>query len=238
MLRCVTVACASLLVGSSRVVRKTDDSVEQILPFLDDLWGKGDTFWGIPLDANPSIFVIDKSNSMSKTATQGFSFSGGTMTRDQASYQELSRSLNLLLFKWFYSFNVITFANEVKPVFPDVTLATLGNVSAALQQAAGGLALQTNTYEALRVAYASPTAPQKIYLLSDGLPTRKGTPFKGRQEVMDGILRDVKAWDKGRGIKLNTILLNGQGAEKDDQARSFMARLAAESGGVFMDVPF
>lgn len=238
MLRCAAFVCASLLVVSSfRLVKKSGAKhVEQDgggWPFY------GDTFWGIPLDANPCTFIIDKSNSMHKTAMAGGSWSGGTQTRDEASFQELQRSLGILTWKWGYKFNVITFAKEATAVFPDVSFATFGNVSTALQQAApGGLALYTNTYEALRLAYASPTAPRKIYLLSDGLPTPHFTPFSNRAAVMDGILRDVKKWDNGRGIRLNTILLNGQGSEKDIQARDWTQRLAAENGGVFREVPF
>jgi len=258
MLRCVALTSVSLLAGGLRVVKNTDNAAsegevaaqavqqsnataeaeDQEARFVPHVWPtwpyEGDTFWGIPLSQSPCIFVLDKSNSMQKTAKGGDSPSGGTQTRDEASYQELKRSLNLLTCSAV--FNVITFSSKANSSFPDVVLATPGHVSAALATAApGGLSGQTNTHEALRLAYSSPTAPKNIYLLSDGLPYFRK---QKRSVLMADILRDVKIWDSGRGIKLNVILLNGDSKEKDVTAKAFMQRLATENGGAFREVPF
>jgi len=254
MLRCVALASVSLLAGGFRVVKNQDKAASkgEVAAQLvqksnaiaeaeeqeaSAIWPlKGDTFWGIPLDKSPCIFIVDKSNSMNKTAKGGDSPSGGTQSRDEASYQELKRSLDLLTWKLFYKFNVITFSSKAKAAFPDVVAATVGNVSAALETAApGGLSSQTNTHEALQLAYSSPTAPKNIYLLSDGLPFMRK---QKRSVLMADILRDVKIWDSGRGIKLNVILLNGDSKEKDVTAKAFMQRLATENGGAFREVPF
>jgi len=190
-------------------------------------WGKGDTFWGIPLGkCNPGdscVFVIDKSTSMSKTGQFG------SKIRDEASQEELARCLGLLAYKWGYKFNVITYCASVSQAFPDPVLATPGNISIALALAAKDRCRGTNTGDALQAAYAMPTSPQKIYLMSDGRPSRG--------PKADDILPMAKSSDKGRGIGINSVLINGQD-NAESNAVSFMRGLAQGTGGSFREVIF
>jgi len=205
----------------------------------EDTWERfsGDTFCGIPLDATPIVFLIDKSISMERTN------GNNSRSRDDVSQQELERSLNILTRKGI-KFNVITFARKTQQAFPDVVSATPGNISQALSLASRALSLRTNTYRALHKAYRMPTAPKKIYLLSDGLPTGISRHSKGRwitlstnEERTAAIFPLVKKMDAGRGIKINTILINGKHNNRRD-ASGFMRRLAAATGGIFREIKF
>jgi len=170
-----------------------------------------------PVEGDPVVFVIDKSGSMNSIDT----FNGVRVSRDSLCYEELAHSLGGLSSS--SRFNVVKYAAGASKVFPDVELATLNNVDRALREMKGGVGGGTNTLDALREAFNMPTAPEKIYFLSDGIP----------MQATQTILNEVASLDKGRGIPVNTILLHPDhsGAEA-----KFMESLAKQTGGVFKAV--
>jgi len=177
---------------------------------------KPTTIFG-PVQGDPVVFVIDKSGSMDTVDT----FKGVSSSRDSLCYEELAHSLGGLSSS--SRFNVVKYAAGASKVFPDVELATLNNVDGALQKMKGGVGGTTNTLGALTEAFNMPTAPERIYFLSDGIPNQS----------TQTILNEVANLDQGRGIPVNTILLHPDhsGAEA-----KFMESLAKQTGGVFKAV--
>ena len=183
------------------------------------------------ISTNHVMFLIDTSYSM-RTTGEVSDTSGTKKTLSRLEYvkAELVAAIEAQLSKKCL-FNILEFNTKVTPWKPKLVDASDGNKKAAK---AWVLALQpeaeTNTYDALELAFADKTV-DTIYLLTDGFPTN-GKIFK-----MDDIRGEVRKWNDGRRVRINTICyVVGDGkkfavVENKDMSKRFMQKLAEENGG-------
>jgi hypothetical protein len=131
------------------------------------------------------------------------------------------------------SFNVIAFATDVTPWKKSLVAATDATKAAAKTWVnALKPTSETNLYGALEAAFADPSV-DTIYLLTDGFPDY------GKFIATDAICGEVKKWNATRKVRIHCICyLVGDGApfhviENKSMSKSFMKRLAADTGGTF-----
>ena len=74
----------------------------------------------------------------------------------------------------------------------------------------------TNVHAALERAFADAEV-DTIFLLTDGQPSA------GFLVAPEAILREVRRWNVGRGVRIHTVAIGGRS--------DFLERLAADSGG-------
>jgi hypothetical protein len=131
------------------------------------------------------------------------------------------------------TFNVIAFASEVVPWRKSLVPATDANKNAAKTwvQALKPTS-ETNIYGALEAAFADKDV-DTIYILTDGFPDW------GKYQTTDAICGEVKRWNDTRKVKIHCICyLVGDATkfhviENKSMSKTFMKRLADESGGTF-----
>jgi len=131
-------------------------------------------------------------------------------------------------------FTIITFENTVKRWRKNLVPATAANKNLAAVYitdliSGGG----TNISDAMELAFdlagpgahntSTPLEVEVIFLLSDGSPTT------GKITGIDNIIAQTAQWNSAKRIKLHTIGLG------DDCDRNFMARLADENNGEFIE---
>jgi hypothetical protein len=190
-------------------------------------------FFDVPLRTRRALFVLDLSNSMSRTGMDG-------RTRQQWAAAELARTLSSLPPKSIFA--VMAFSGSVRR-WPDkpgsssrATRATVAREWYEGQKPAGA----TNTYAALMEALADPLKPDTIVLLSDGNPYK--CTWKGRNYSQhEQILFEVARANRRRFVRINTVALL-TGSKRNDReedstaAAEFLRRLAAANDGEFREI--
>ncbi|MFQ5506208.1 MAG: HEAT repeat domain-containing protein [Planctomycetota bacterium] len=225
----------------------------------DALYGKSagsKQFAGIPTTSTRVVFVIDVSASMNDVVVDREKF----RDRNYPSFQrlaivksELLRTIDSL--DRTTHFNIISFASRVRTWKKWLVPGNINNRASAMSYVkalkpvgtgegipfGGGGADgsgKTNTYEALMTAFDLDPAKDfvvtgktkkrslkldTIYFLTDGRPTI------GKYVDVEDILREVKKINEVRKIVIHCISIG------EFQA-SFLRRLAANNGGVFVDL--
>ncbi len=183
------------------------------------------------ISTNHVMFIIDTSYSMRTTGeVQDASGAKKTLSRLDYVKTELVNAIESQLSKKCL-FNIIEFNTKVTSWKPKLVEASDGNKKAAKGWV---LALQpeaeTNTYDALELAFADKTV-DTIYLLTDGFPT------DGKIKKTDDIRGEVRKWNDGRRVRINTICyVVGDGkkfavVEDKGMSKRFMQKLAEDNGG-------
>ncbi len=158
-------------------------------------------FFGIRIESNRVIFVLDTSGSMLESL-YGKSYGKRGASRIDIAKQELSQSIKNL--DEGALFNVIVFSTGV-----DRWLKSgIGESTEPTRQAALtwverlGAAGATNVFDALKMAFADKDV-DTIMLLSDGEPTTG--------EITDPhrIREEVAFWNKHRRVKIHTVAIGG-----------------------------
>lgn len=213
------------------------------------------SYHGIESPSRRILFVIDVSGSMESEVVEKERFASGgypSMLRIDIVKTELLRTIENL--EAYVEFNVLAFATEVKSWKKTLVPANVLSKSAALEwvgrlESIGGSSKEelaraglvgsanleagkTNTYAALMAALGVEPGAKRdeysvavdtIFFLSDGRPSH------GDYVDTKDILREVRTANSVRKVVIHTIALGE--FEKD-----FMRELAAENGGVFVDL--
>ena len=218
--------------------------------------GDGTAYHGVVTPSRSIVFVIDVSGSMENLVVDTERFEGGgypSMLRIDIVKTELQRTIDAL--EPYVEFNILSFATKVRRWKKSLVKANVLNKSSAVDwvgrlEALGGAskaelasaglvgaanlgAGKTNTYDALMEALEAP-APGKsdkdyevgvdtIFFLSDGRPSH------GAYIDPQDILREVRRVNELRKVVIHTIALG-------EFQKEFMRQLAAENGGVFVDL--
>jgi hypothetical protein len=169
----------------------------------------------IPVVSARIAFVVDRSGSMHEPI--------GTdrkTSRLDAAKQQLVRVVEAL--PATHHVNLIAYESEVQPLWNELRRLDQDNRDKLLDAArimplGGG----TNIFDALEKAFADPEV-DTIYLLTDGQPSA------GRVKNVDGIVEEVRRWNRTRQIVIHCI---GFGIDS-----ALLKRLAADSGGTYKHV--
>ena len=200
--------------------------------------GHGANYYGITIESQRVLFIVDVSGSMLKPG-----FSEGSTKEDEAK-KELLRCIRTL--DGGSAFGLIAFCDTVQKWKPGIKKATeeVKKEAKAWIDALSS-ASSTNTYAALEeglgLSVANPRNdmgedygmfPDTIFLLTDGAPT---TP-DGRLEDSRGkpewqrVLEAVRSWNRGKRVVIHAI---GVGLEINSM---FLKQLASENGGTYVTV--
>lgn len=174
-------------------------------------------YYGIDINAEKLIFVIDHSSSMAKT-------DAGTSRLERAQ-RELIRTIHAL--PKTTSFTIVLFHASVKIWKRDFVEASDRNKKIAIryvQRIPYGKG--TNTYGGLERALGLSDETEAVFLLSDGEPTR------GRVTSPAQIIRVVSHKNAFRHIMVNTI-----GISTTATTARFMRELAAQNSGEYSSIP-
>ena len=223
----------------------------------DKMYKKGPgqkSFAGIPTHSTRVIFIIDVSASMDDLVTDRKRFKGYPSFRKiEIVKKELIDTINGLDNNTY--FNVLAFAKKTKSWKRWLTRASISQRASAISfvkrleplgvAKAGGFGAaggddsgKTNTYSALMRAFdldpakgmvltgrgdKKPPKLDTIYFLTDGRPSI------GKYVDTDDILREVKKINDVRGVVIHAISIG-------EFEATFMKQLAAQNGGVFVDL--
>ncbi|HUB26356.1 MAG TPA: VWA domain-containing protein [Tepidisphaeraceae bacterium] len=160
--------------------------------------------------------------------------SGSMMTKMDLLKVELEKTVDGL--EPIQAFNVIFFQNTVNSpkqyieLSPDLLMATAANKKKLydfLQDIVG----ESSTYviPALTEAFHSPTRPELIYVLTDGLFEDEGS---------EAVINAIRQLNAEKRVKINTILFLGKEIDADElkEASAAMQTIASENGGVYNQV--
>lgn len=190
-----------------------------VLPHPDTVKGGGTTTGGrtiayhdIPVVSSRIAFLVDRSGSMNERVGTDKKF-----TRLDAAKEQLVKVVTAL--PATHQVNLIPYETDVAPLWPEIRAMDNDNRDKLLRIAkALPLGRGTNIFDALEKAFEDPKV-DTIYLLTDGQPSA------GRVRTTEGILEEVKRWNRTRQIVIHCI---GIGIDSD-----LLKRLAAENGGVY-----
>lgn len=187
----------------------------------------GSIYGGI--ESSAVLFVVDFSYSMHVKVVAA---DGSNPTRLDYVKESLAAAIEQQLDD-DDTFNIIAFSTEVRPWKRKLIKA---NVAGKRDAARWIRSLrpdgETNISDALELAFQHPEV-DTIYFLTDGMPTH------GKTTITDEILGQVRRWNAGRNVRVNTIaFLAGDGAafnvlEAKDMSESFLRALAEQNGGTF-----
>jgi hypothetical protein len=176
--------------------------------------GGGQTiaYHDIPIVSNRIAFVVDRSGSMIEKIGTDAKF-----TRLDAAKEQLIKVVTAL--PATHMVNLIVYETGVQPLWDELRKLTQDNRDKLLDTArllplGGG----TNIFDALEKAFADGQV-DTIYLLTDGQPSA------GRVRDTEGILQEVRRWNRTRQIVVHCI---GFGIDSD-----LLKRLARENGGSY-----
>jgi hypothetical protein len=160
------------------------------------------TFYGLRLESDSVIFVIDKSGSMQATGNPGTGDQARSRNRLVEAVDEVFTAIAGLADE--DQVNVIMFSSGVrawKKSLSALSARNRENLSGFLkkQRPDGG----TNVFDALEEAILT-DGVDKILLLSDGEPT------EGRFIAEEDILREVRKLNATKRIAIDTISLGGE----------------------------
>jgi hypothetical protein len=176
--------------------------------------GAGNTiaYHDIPVVSNRIAFLVDRSGSMAERI--------GTdkkRSRLDAAKEQLVKVVEAL--PATHLVNLIAFETKVDALWPELRPLNEDNRGKLLKIARDlPLGRGTNIFDALELAFADPKV-DTIYLLTDG------DPSVGRVVSPEGILEEVRRWNRTRQIVVHCI---GLGIDSD-----LLKRLAAATGGAY-----
>ncbi len=198
-------------------------------------------FYGLTIESDAPLFVIDVSGSMgleaaplaSGTTVSGAAVAAGAKkwpTKLEVARQQLRSALEGL--PPGAVFGLLLFNHELLPVAQQPVKASRENVQSALAQldayAAGG---STDLYKALEAVFhgtepGDPDAAGRVrfdtlVLLSDGLPTLGTVTDPGE------LRRRVAGWNRWAGLRIHTVGLG-------EQDRALLEGFAGDSGGKYV----
>jgi hypothetical protein len=177
--------------------------------------------FGIP--TGRVVFLLDVSGSMSTSF--GIGWNGRSNRLDFVKKEFIKTISN---FDRNTEFTVFSYSTNVTAWNTTLQRATQANLINAIAFAQNFTASgYTNIYAALQAAWAVPGV-ESVYLLTDG------TPSAGVTDT-DRILNDLKTWNVGRNIKLNTIafLMGNEGYDDKPNSRKLMSALAEATNGIY-----
>ena len=177
-------------------------------------------FFGIQIDSERVVFIIDVSGSMSEL-TRGEYIGAKGEPRINLATRELSKCLDQLSQESF--FNIVPFSSDVAPYSKDIVQWT----PEALVDAKGfvsklGAGGGTNLFGSLEFVFQDPQV-DTIFILSDGEPSA------GRIQDPAGIRTEVAKWNKNREVKIHSIAVGG--------SLQVLQWLAEDSGGTYVRFP-
>lgn len=190
-----------------------------VLPHADTVKSGGTSSGGttvayhdIPIVSSRIAFLVDRSGSMVEKIGTDKKF-----TRLDAAKEQLARVVAAL--PATHHVNLITYETNVNPLWNELRKLSEDNREDLLRivrllPLGGG----TNIFDALEKAFEDPKV-DTIYLLTDGQPSA------GRVRTTDGILEEVRRWNRTRQIVIHCI---GFGIDSE-----LLKRLAAENGGSY-----
>jgi hypothetical protein len=214
-------------------------------------------YHGIDTPSRSIMFVIDCSGSMEALVVEKERFQNGnypSLSRIDIVKTELQRTIDHL--EPFVNFNIIAFATDVDPwkrklVPANILYKSEAKTWAGHLTAIGGSSKEelvsvglvgsgnlekgkTNTYGALMAALNVTGGPKTgdksytvdvdtIFFLSDGRPT------VGEFVDPDDILREIRAANELRKVKIHTIAIG-------EFQKDFMRKIAEQNGGTFVDL--
>lgn len=174
--------------------------------------GKTVVYHDIPVVSTRIAFVVDRSGSMVEKIGTDKKF-----TRLDAAKEQLIRVVESL--PDTHHVNLITYENGVEWLWSELRRLSADNRRAFLDSARRiALGGGTNIFDALEKAFEDRTV-DTIYLLTDGTPTA------GRVRTTEGILEEVRRWNRTRQIVIHCI---GFGIDSE-----LLKRLAQEHGGTY-----
>jgi HEAT repeat protein len=156
---------------------------------------RSSTFFGVRVDSDHVVFVIDVSGSMQAPLPD--SYGSEDKTRFDVVRQELLRSLDE--FPASCRFTIVTFSHEVHAFSRELLPLSDENRAAAVAwveelQPDGG----TNIHDAVRFALTG-TEADTVILLSDGEPSY------GPLIVPERLRREIGEWNRHRGAVIHTV---------------------------------
>jgi len=199
---------------------------------------RGAHYYGISIDSQRILFVIDISGSMEDAG------SSPNASKEQEAKRELVRCVKSLAAD--DAFGVYAYSDTVQKWKPGIVKASAGVKEEALRWIESlSAAAWTNTYaaleEGLRISVADPRNdmgedyglhPDTIFLLTDGAPTGptgRTSDAKGEPE-WKRVLEGVRGWNRTKRVVIHAV---GVGASINSE---FLATLARENGGSFVRV--
>ncbi|MEE9390957.1 MAG: HEAT repeat domain-containing protein [Planctomycetota bacterium] len=186
-------------------------------------------YYGIPLQSDKVVFVVDISGSME------FGAEAGGEKRIDVARKKLLEVVQKLDKKT--QFNVLAFSGsnlyyKSKGLMP-CTPENKRKVSKWIRglKTGGG----TNTYAALEAIFEEYSKADTLYLLSDG------SPSSGKVYQQEHLIAQVHKWNLRRRLRIHTIALlsgdipkTGPLADEKNEAARFMKQLADITGGSFV----
>ncbi|MHC5051070.1 MAG: HEAT repeat domain-containing protein [Planctomycetota bacterium] len=168
------------------------------------------TFYGVPVESDRVVFVLDHSGSMGSKRTEGGTEFDKAVaeTLKVAAKLEKGAKLNVILFES----EVTRWKKKLVPVTRRSRAALKGYLENKSERGS------TNLYDALEMALLTKDV-DSIYLLSDG------SPNQGKFVRHDDILRAVRQLNRVRRITIHCIALG--------YASDLLQELAAQSGGTY-----
>lgn len=199
------------------------------------------TFFGMSINCQRSVFIIDVSGSMKAIDPEPLGGGGhyGTTRRDEnqqnkldpermrirRAKKELIKVIGLL--KSSQSFNIIAYSHDVWVWSKGGCKTASSSNKASAVRFVENLKAEGVTVTDLALVKAYQTSPKAecFYLLSDGAPTRDGTNIIPTQDILELILQ----YDRFRRIKIHTLGFQGASVE-------FMKAVANLTSGNYRDI--
>lgn len=194
-------------------------------------------FYGLPVDADRMVFVIDVSGSMAAMAS--YSELKLILTELPEAIEKFVRRIDVA--RWQLErvlrrlpenarFAVIAYNTEVRAFRNGLAGATKKNLEEATRfvdsvEPAGGTDILKALLEALS-AFAG-SGPGSVYLLSDGLPTAGETD-------PDRIVSAVKRLSRRRRIRIHAALISPMDRASYEAGSALLQRLTRQTGGRFV----
>ena len=174
--------------------------------------GGSTTYYGLPVDSNRVIFVIDQSGSMSIRSEKGKPSDWEKAVKETLNVVDglgAKARLNLILFET----NVHAWRKSLVELTTRTRIALRKHLSR--QNPRGG----TNLYDALKKALLSPGV-DSIFLLSDGLPET------GAYTKPEEILREIGKLNRSRRIAIHVVAIGFD--------TEFLEQLAEQNDGRYV----
>jgi hypothetical protein len=177
--------------------------------------------FGLPLDTNAVVFILDISGSMEKA---------GRLDESVAQLEEAIEALEKES-----HFNVIYYSEAAIPMKKGGLIGASRRNRLQAINFLGGLKPKgyTNTIAALKMALASGDL-DTIYLLSDGLPsTPKDDKWEEKVKLARELLEYITPLNRALRIRIHTVTVAYNPGDEEKGAAKFLKRLADDNYGIF-----